>query len=296
MPADVACSRWLPCSLVANLARRPSMPRDGAPASAEPCRAGRLAGAVVAMVPATTLDSSWRKPPRPRHPSWPWSSPTIPGPWFDEVVNSLAVQDYPNLRVLFLDAGEQGDLAERIGDRVPGRLRAPPRGPGRLRRRPPTRCCGWSRARASSACSHDDVALDADAIRQLVEETYRSNAGVVGPKLVDWDAPEHLLEVGSAADKFGTPAPLVDAGRARPGAARRRPRRVLRAVGLHPRPHRPVPRPGRLRRADAVLRRRPRPVLARPRRRRARAGRARGAGPPPRLAWPSVIRASTRPG
>ena len=53
---------------------------------------------------------------------------------------------------------------------------------------------------------HDDVALDPDAIRQLVEETYRSNAGIVGPKLVDWEAPEHVLEVGDAADKFGTPA------------------------------------------------------------------------------------------
>ena len=31
---------------------------------------------------------------------------------------------------------------------------------------------------------HDDVALEPDAIRALVEELYRSNAGIVGPKLV----------------------------------------------------------------------------------------------------------------
>ena len=36
---------------------------------------------------------------------------------------------------------------------------------------------------------HDDVALDPSTISELVEETYRSNAGIVGPKLVDWDDP-----------------------------------------------------------------------------------------------------------
>ena len=34
---------------------------------------------------------------------------------------------------------------------------------------------------------HDDVALDPDAVRLMVEELYRSNAGIVGPKLVTWE-------------------------------------------------------------------------------------------------------------
>ena len=38
---------------------------------------------------------------------------------------------------------------------------------------------------------HDDVALDPDAVHKLVEESFRSNAGVVSPKFVNWDDPRH---------------------------------------------------------------------------------------------------------
>src|SRR5207244_4448490 len=62
------------------------------------------------------------------------------------------------------------------------------------------------------ASVHDDAAPDADAIRQLVEEALRSNAGIVGPKLVSWDDPERLLQVGVAVDRAGTPAQLVERG------------------------------------------------------------------------------------
>ncbi len=46
----------------------------------------------------------------------------------------------------------------------------------------------------------------------MVEEAFRSNAGIVGPKLVDWDHPERLLSVGMGADKTGYPAPNVERG------------------------------------------------------------------------------------
>ena len=52
---------------------------------------------------------------------------------------------------------------------------------------------------------HDDVVLDPDAARLLVEEAYRSNAGIVGPKLVDRDNPDVLLEVGMSIDHYGVP-------------------------------------------------------------------------------------------
>ncbi len=52
---------------------------------------------------------------------------------------------------------------------------------------------------------HDDVVLDPTAVRVLVEEAYRSNAAVVGPKLVDVDHPEILREVGWSVDRFGVP-------------------------------------------------------------------------------------------
>ena len=53
---------------------------------------------------------------------------------------------------------------------------------------------------------HDDVALDPSAVRNLVEEALRSNAGIVGPKLVEWDDPNRLLDVGLVADKTGVVA------------------------------------------------------------------------------------------
>jgi hypothetical protein len=46
----------------------------------------------------------------------------------------------------------------------------------------------------------------------LVEELYRSNAGIVGPKLVDWDDPRRLQAVGLAVDRAGEVDPLVEPG------------------------------------------------------------------------------------
>src|SRR6478609_8540848 len=52
---------------------------------------------------------------------------------------------------------------------------------------------------------HDDVVMDPTAVRILVEEAYRSNAAVVGPKVVDVDRPQILREVGWSVDRFGVP-------------------------------------------------------------------------------------------
>ena len=59
---------------------------------------------------------------------------------------------------------------------------------------------------------HDDVVLGPDAVSVMVEEAYRSNAGIVGPKLVDYDHPEVLLEVGMAVDHYGVPFSGIEPG------------------------------------------------------------------------------------
>ena len=46
----------------------------------------------------------------------------------------------------------------------------------------------------------------------MVEEAYRSNAGIVGPKLVDYDHPDILLEVGMAVDHYGVPFSGIEPG------------------------------------------------------------------------------------
>jgi GT2 family glycosyltransferase len=50
---------------------------------------------------------------------------------------------------------------------------------------------------------HDDVVLAPDSLRVLVEELYRSNAGMVGPKFVEWDETRRLQAVGFDCDWFG---------------------------------------------------------------------------------------------
>jgi GT2 family glycosyltransferase len=135
-----------------------------------------------------------------------------PGPGFDEVLDGLAAQDYPNLRVLVLDtAGDDPGLPARVGAHLPEAF---------IRRAIAHRTYGGAANEALKLVEgagffcflHDDVALEPAAIRLLVEETYRSNGGVVGPKLVDWDDPARLLSAGVGADKFGEPAPAVEPG------------------------------------------------------------------------------------
>ena len=46
----------------------------------------------------------------------------------------------------------------------------------------------------------------------MVEEAFRSNAGIVTPKLVRWDDERVLVHVGLSADKTGVPAPFVEPG------------------------------------------------------------------------------------
>lgn len=126
-----------------------------------------------------------------------------PGDWFDETLDALAEQDYPNLRFLFLAADADDELHERIKRRIPKAF---------------VRNVGATTGFGATANEvlrlvegdkgfflfcHDDVAPEPDAVRILVEEIYRSNAGLVGPKLVDWDEPSVLQAVGLGVDRFG---------------------------------------------------------------------------------------------
>jgi GT2 family glycosyltransferase len=136
---------------------------------------------------------------------------TGPGPWFDEALRSLAAQDYEDLSVLVLASGDGPDPTEHVGQLLPGAF---------VRRLPGTP--GYAAA-ANEALSmvegaaffllcHDDCALDADAVHKLVEESFRSNAGVVTPKFVNWDEPSILLHVGMSCDKTGAVVDRIQDG------------------------------------------------------------------------------------
>ena len=132
-----------------------------------------------------------------------------PGPWFEECLEALAAQDYPNLDVLVVDAASREELTARVAAVLPRAfiLRQGERS-------------GFSAAAnevllAVEGASHllichDDVAPAPDAVRLMVGEAYRSNAGIVGPKLVEWDAPDRLIEVGIGVDRFGVAVERVE--------------------------------------------------------------------------------------
>jgi GT2 family glycosyltransferase len=134
-----------------------------------------------------------------------------PGDWLEEVLAALAAQDYPELSVLVVDAGSQVDLRDRIARCHPHAFVR------RLEENP-----GYAAAANVGAAMvdgaamllfcHDDVVLDPDTLRMLVDEAYRSNCAVVGPKQVRWDEPRELLSVGMGADKLGYPVEKVDRG------------------------------------------------------------------------------------
>ena len=134
-----------------------------------------------------------------------------PGAWFDGTLAALAAQDHPVLHVLVIDAGSATDPTERIHAVLPHasvvRVAASP---------------GFGAA-ANDVLElapdadwflfcHDDAAPESGAVRKLVATAERWEAGVVGPKLVSWDDPRRLLQVGEAVDKTGAAMSMVDRG------------------------------------------------------------------------------------
>lgn len=135
-----------------------------------------------------------------------------PGDWFQTVLDGVAAQDYSNLKSLFLLVGESGDLPAIIRASVPNAfVRAVDGNPGFGTAA--NEVLRLVEGENGFFCFvHDDVALDAGAIRLLVEEVYRSNGGIVGPKLVEWDSPRVLQHVGLAVDRFGEVDAMVEPG------------------------------------------------------------------------------------
>lgn len=140
-----------------------------------------------------------------------------PGDWFDETLRSIAAQDYPNLRTLFLLTSHEethADLTAQIRAIIPAAfVRSLPGNPGygpaanevlRL----------VEGDNGFFLLCHDDIAPAPDVVRMLVAELFRSNAGMVGPKLTEWEQPKMLQHVGLGLDRFGEVDPIVDPGEA----------------------------------------------------------------------------------
>ena len=137
---------------------------------------------------------------------------TDPGPWLDEALSSLAAQDYEELSVLVLSTGEDDpEVMIRVARVLPDAfVRQLPGRPGYAAAA--NEALGMVEGAAFFLLLHDDVALDPDAVHKLVEESFRSNAGVVSPKFVNWDDPRVLLHVGMSCDKTGAVVDRITEG------------------------------------------------------------------------------------
>ena len=135
-----------------------------------------------------------------------------PGLWFDEMLESVAAQDHPLVEVTVVDTGSEADPTARVRRFLPHAA---------------VRCLGYNPGFGPAAnevlmeagpapdffvICHDDVALAPNTLRLLVQEAVRSNAGIVGPKYVDWDDPSRIRQVGLLVDKTGVPIPTVEIG------------------------------------------------------------------------------------
>jgi GT2 family glycosyltransferase len=124
------------------------------------------------------------------------------GVGLEATLASLAGQEYPSLSTLVIDRGAGEDLTSRVAEVYPHAY---------VRRLPGHRvfteaanvAFGSVEGATFFLVCRDDVVVETGAVRVLVEEAYRSNAAIVGPKIVDLDRPDVLVEVGLTIDRYG---------------------------------------------------------------------------------------------
>jgi len=135
-----------------------------------------------------------------------------PCPWLDEVLTTIANQDYSNLQTLFFVQTGSESTSEIIRQHLPSAVIRQVEGNpgfGPLMNEVGRLVAGDG---GFFCFMHDDVALDPDAVSCMIEEMFRSNAAVVGPKLVMWNDVTVLQSVGLGADRIGDINPVVEPG------------------------------------------------------------------------------------
>ena len=136
---------------------------------------------------------------------------TGPGPGLEATLASIVAQDYEELSLLVVANGSDDNVAQRVAAVAPlAFVRVLD-----LNRGFAAACNEASLMVEGSAFflfCHDDVRLDEDCVGLMVEAAFRTNAGIVSPKVVNYEDPLVLLHVGQTCDRFAVVRERVDPG------------------------------------------------------------------------------------
>ncbi len=133
------------------------------------------------------------------------------GPGLEAAAASLAAQNYEQLSLLVVANGDAMSVAERVASVAPSafvRVLDENRGFGAACNEAALMVDGT----AFFLFCHDDVRLEPDALQLMVEAAYRTNAGIVTPKFVEYEDPITLLHVGQSCDRFGVVRERIETG------------------------------------------------------------------------------------
>lgn len=141
--------------------------------------------------------------------------------WLSECLASLAQQSYEQLDVLVVDDATFDSRRRPQIRRIAKRHLAKRRRWGYLKT---PRALGfggainWAMSRVRTDADlllfvHDDVALDPHSVENMVHRLAADEStAIVGPKIVAWDDPQRLEEVGMLIDSFGYPYKGLEEG------------------------------------------------------------------------------------
>ena len=128
----------------------------------------------------------------------------------DEVLEGIAGQDYENLQAVVLHRG-QGSIEQQVRAIVPAAV---------VQEVPDSNSFGDAANRVEKLVEgaafylflDDSTALTSDSVSLLVAEAVESNAGILGPKVLDWDDPSRIRSMGLLVDAFGVETAFVEPG------------------------------------------------------------------------------------
>lgn len=135
--------------------------------------------------------------------------------WLPEVLDGLRAQDHRPLDVIAVDNASTDASADLLVGALGGSRVV------RLERR-----VGYGRALAASLkvaaewgveadaylLLHDDTALRPGALTEMLRVLADSDVGIVGCKLLEWDDPAVLQDIGITTDRYGRTVPRVERG------------------------------------------------------------------------------------